>query len=195
MTFSSELRYKVGGRKLYFRTKTISMISVIGDEILKGSTMDTNSHFICMKLHELGVQVKKFSQRYDYVFTTGGVGPTHDDKTYIGLAKAFNDNMRKSSEIVEAIENYFPSAGLSKDHSVFVDKLSTIPASAQLLWGTRSSDGKSSNFPVVRLSNVISLPGVPRFCERAFVELKVGLESISLSYYIVVEYLVSSRKI
>ncbi|CAJ0608271.1 unnamed protein product [Cylicocyclus nassatus] len=172
-----------------FEMRPTAGLIVIGDEILKGSTMDTNSHFICMKLHELGVQVKKisaigdnvdeisdeirqFSQRYDYVFTTGGVGPTHDDKTYTGLAKAFNDKMRKSSEIVEAIEKYFPSAGLSKDHSVFVDKLSTIPASAQLLWGTRSSDGKSSNFPVVRLSNVISLPGVPRFCERAFVELK-----------------------
>ncbi|VDM81819.1 unnamed protein product [Strongylus vulgaris] len=89
--------------------------------------MDTNSHFICSKLHELGVQVKKisaigdsvddisdeirqFSCRYDYVFTTGGVGPTHDDKTYL-----------------------------------------------------------------VRLSNVISLPGVPRFCERAFLELKEQL--------------------
>ncbi|VDO70742.1 unnamed protein product [Heligmosomoides polygyrus] len=74
---------------------------VIGDEILKGSTIDTNSHFISKKLHELGVQVKKitaigdniddisneirsFSEKFDYVFTTGGVGPTHDDKTYIG---------------------------------------------------------------------------------------------------------------
>ncbi|EYB85990.1 hypothetical protein Y032_0287g1452 [Ancylostoma ceylanicum] len=162
---------------------------VIGDEILKGSTMDTNSHFISRKLHELGVQVKKisaigdnvdeisdeirvFSERFDYVFTTGGVGPTHDDKTYIGLARAFNDSLYKSPEIVAAIEKYFPPGGLSSDRDLFVDKLSTIPASAQLLWGVRSSNGKPSSFPVVRLNNVISLPGVPRFCERAFMELK-----------------------
>ncbi|KAK6732562.1 hypothetical protein RB195_016746 [Necator americanus] len=162
---------------------------VIGDEILKGSTMDTNSHFIVKNLHELGVQVKKistigdsveeisneilhFSQRFDYVFTTGGVGPTHDDKTYIGLAKAFNDTLLRSPEIAAAIEKYFTSGELSGEHTTFVDKLSTIPASAHLLWGKRMSDGKASSFPVVRLNNVISLPGVPRFCERAFSELK-----------------------
>ncbi|KIH62425.1 molybdopterin binding domain protein [Ancylostoma duodenale] len=174
--------------------------------------MDTNSHFISRKLHELGVQVKKisaigdnvdeisdeiraFSERFDYVFTTGGVGPTHDDKTYIGrtaimlpfhhlhssrsrlasfsgLAQAFNDSLHKSPEIVAAIEKYFPPGGLSSDRDLFVDKLSTIPSSAQLLWGARLSNGKPSSFPVVRLNNVISLPGVPRFCERAFMELK-----------------------
>ncbi|KHJ75633.1 molybdopterin binding domain protein, partial [Oesophagostomum dentatum] len=128
--------------------------------------MDTNSNFISKKLHEIGVQVKKisaigdsvdeisdeirlFSQRYDYVFTTGGVGPTHDDKTYIGLAQAFNDQLCKSPEIIAAIEKFFPLRQMSGDHAMFVDKLSTIPASAELLWGTRSSDGKPSNFPVV----------------------------------------------
>ncbi|ETN73905.1 molybdopterin binding domain protein, partial [Necator americanus] len=104
--------------------------------------MDTNSHFIVKNLHELGVQVKKistigdsveeisneilhFSQRFDYVFTTGGVGPTHDDKTYIGLAKAFNDTLLRSPEIAAAIEKYFTSGELSGEHTTFVDKLST----------------------------------------------------------------------
>ncbi|KAK5986865.1 hypothetical protein GCK32_003878 [Trichostrongylus colubriformis] len=164
---------------------------VIGDEILKGSTMDTNSYFICKKLHQLGVQVKKissigdnvdeisdeirsFSERFDYVFTTGGVGPTHDDKTYIGLARAFNEDLRKSPEIIAAIKRYLPVKKMTNEHESFVEKLSMIPASAQLLWSKQTENGKPSSFPVVKTRNVVTLPGVPRFCEKAFVELKAS---------------------
>lgn len=169
---------------------------VIGDEILKGSTIDTNSHFISKKLHELGVQVKKitaigdniddisneirsFSEKFDYVFTTGGVGPTHDDKTYIGVARAFNEQLRKCPEIVSVITQYIPS-GPSSEQSGFVDKLSMIPESAELLWSSTVPKGRPSSFPVVRVRNVVTLPGVPRFCERAFVELQGQLFSSSL---------------
>ncbi|ULU03689.1 hypothetical protein L3Y34_016879 [Caenorhabditis briggsae] len=82
--------------------KTAAIV-VIGDEILKGTTRDTNSHFLCKRLHKLGVNIKKIavvgdeiseisrevqsaSSAYDYVITSGGVGPTHDDKTYLGKA-------------------------------------------------------------------------------------------------------------
>ncbi|PIO62893.1 molybdopterin binding domain protein [Teladorsagia circumcincta] len=185
---------------------------VIGDEILKGSTMDTNSYFICKKLHQLGVQVKKissigdnvddisdevrsFSERFDYVFTTGGVGPTHDDKTYVGqsflilffpstqwlslrlslgVARAFKEELRKSPEIVDAIKRFIPTGQFSNEHSTFVEKLSQIPASAELLWSRQTPNGKPSNFPIVRTRNVITLPGVPRFCEKAFVELQAS---------------------
>lgn len=95
------------------------MVSVIGDEILKGEVADTNSTFLAVELHKLGVQLKKvrnkmcvlqviihswylqisvigdivqevaeevqhFSKSYDYVITSGGIGPTHDDITYEG---------------------------------------------------------------------------------------------------------------
>ncbi|VDL73992.1 unnamed protein product [Nippostrongylus brasiliensis] len=161
---------------------------VIGDEILKGSTRDTNSNFISKKLHELGIQVKKLyfllrkgrPERFDYVFTTGGVGPTHDDKTYIGVARAFNEELRKSPEIVSAIAKYFPGGELTREHSGFVEKLSMIPESAELLWSNNLANGKPASFPVVRVRNVVSLPGVPRFCERAFTELQDQLFTLAL---------------
>ncbi len=82
-------------------------IIVIGDEILSGRTKDTNSNFIANHLIQSGIKlveiriiedkeetiidaVRHFNKKYDYVFTTGGIGPTHDDITSESIAKAFN---------------------------------------------------------------------------------------------------------
>ncbi|VDO48133.1 unnamed protein product [Haemonchus placei] len=157
---------------------------VIGDEILKGSTMDTNSHFICKKLHQLGVQIssigdnvddisdeiRSFSERFDYVFTTGGVGPTHDDKTYIGRSYPyFTGSSRIPSSFVR-LWSEDTSHSLCWVYNGIQSKEFQIPVSAELLWST--ANGKPSNFPVVRIRNVVTLPGVPRFCEKALVELQ-----------------------
>uniref|UniRef100_A0A1I7TGH0 MoCF_biosynth domain-containing protein n=1 Tax=Caenorhabditis tropicalis TaxID=1561998 RepID=A0A1I7TGH0_9PELO len=121
--------------------KTAAIV-VIGDEILKGTTKDTNSHFLCKRLHKLGVNIRKVSEAslvredytntsqisvvgddvseisrevhtastaYDYVITSGGVGPTHDDKTYLGLAQAFADQLHFSDEIRQAVNRFLPS--------------------------------------------------------------------------------------
>ncbi|KAK2715628.1 hypothetical protein QYM36_010263 [Artemia franciscana] len=83
---------------------------VISDEILKGQTQDTNSHFLFLRLYKLGVKVGKIStisydideiasevndlsQRFQYVITSGGIRPTHDDITLEGIAKAFNKKL------------------------------------------------------------------------------------------------------
>ncbi|CAI2327550.1 unnamed protein product [Caenorhabditis sp. 36 PRJEB53466] len=175
-------------------------ILVIGDEILKGTTRDTNSHFLCKRLHKMGVNIKKIcvvgddiseisreiqsaSGAYDYVITSGGVGPTHDDKTYLGLAHAFTDQLHFSDEIRAAVNRFLPvytakkraeGVGESLEEVVRMatEKLCTIPKMSQLLWGTQKIDGSVSTFPVVRVQNVVALPGVPRFCERAFDELQ-----------------------
>ncbi|TMA05139.1 MAG: hypothetical protein E6J89_19420 [Deltaproteobacteria bacterium] len=82
-------------------SKTAGIV-IIGNEVLSGKTQDTNSHFLCRELRELGVEVHRisvipdeieligkevaaFSRAFDYVFTTGGVGPTHDDVTMAGI--------------------------------------------------------------------------------------------------------------
>src|ERR671916_1730532 len=86
--------------------KTAGII-IIGNEVLSGKTQDTNSYFLCVELRQLGVEVQKistiqdevaligqevahFSKRFDFVFTTGGVGPTHDDVTVEGIAEGFS---------------------------------------------------------------------------------------------------------
>src|SRR2546425_12693551 len=83
-------------------SKTAGIV-IIGNEVLSGKTQDTNSHFLCRELRELGVEVHRisvipdeieligkevaaFSRAFDYVFTTGGVGPTHDDVTMAGVS-------------------------------------------------------------------------------------------------------------
>ncbi|CAB3411457.1 unnamed protein product [Caenorhabditis bovis] len=205
-------------RLVFFRRmpqrKTAAII-VIGDEILKGTTRDTNSHFLSNRLHRLGVNLKKIcvigddieeiareirtaSATYDYVITSGGVGPTHDDKTYLGLAHAFNDQLHFSTEIRDAVNRFLPSYTAKKraelltsnkpvsiDESIdemvrfATEKLSTIPMTSELLWGKQRADGTPSTFPVIRLANVIALPGVPRFCEKAFDELQDQLFPVS----------------
>ena len=113
-------------RRLAMTSKksTSAGIIIIGDEILKGQTQDTNTHFLATNLKSLGVQlkkvvvipddidviageVKKFSENYDYVLTSGGVGPTHDDMTFEGVAKAFDDKTFLHPEMEELIRNYF----------------------------------------------------------------------------------------
>src|SRR4030095_6179128 len=96
-------------------SKTAGII-VIGNEILSGKTRDENSPYLVRELRTLGVDVRRisvisdelrnisdevqnFSKSYDYVFTTGGVGPTHDDLTMDGIADAFGQRIRRNSQL------------------------------------------------------------------------------------------------
>ena len=96
-------------------------ILVIGDEILSGRTHDTNSNFIAKNLIQSGIQlneikvihdledeiikcVLEFSKKYTYVFTTGGIGPTHDDITSESISKAFNRTYEYHTEAYNILQ-------------------------------------------------------------------------------------------
>ncbi|XP_013410704.1 FAD synthase isoform X2 [Lingula anatina] len=160
-------------------------ILIIGDEILKGQTQDTNSHFLCKRLFSLGVKVKKittvgdeldeianavkqFSAAYTHVITSGGIGPTHDDRTFEAVAKAFGESVEPHPELVALCQHYFGTDDLKSPKL----KLAHIPKSAKLQYGSDPATGQKTKYPLVSIHNVYMFPGVPSLMERAFVMLE-----------------------
>lgn len=149
-------------------------ILVIGNEILSGKVVDTNSPFLCQELRELGVDVERIvtipdtleviaehvrvmSTAYDFVFTSGGIGPTHDDLTIDGIAAAFGREMEQSGSIVERLRR---ATGEEPNESEL--KLARIPAGASLL------DSGDLWFPLVVIENVYAFPGIPELLRKKF---------------------------
>ncbi|XP_063222852.1 FAD synthase-like isoform X2 [Bacillus rossius redtenbacheri] len=161
-------------------------IIVIGDEVLKGQVMDTNSHVLCKRLRACGISVRKvvvvaddtseiaeevvkFSRLYSFVFTSGGIGPTHDDVTYEGLAKAFNEPLVFNKEMARIVLEFYPGSERSVKENPAL-KIAQVPKSSELIYlnanrSTKISDNFISIMPVVRVSNVIILPGIPEYFE------------------------------
>ncbi|KAK0420680.1 hypothetical protein QR680_014823 [Steinernema hermaphroditum] len=190
MTSSSSSAAESAAKPCNGTRRTEAGLIVIGDEILKGSTRDTNSHFICKRLHDRGIIVRKISvvgdevdeisaevralsEKFDIVLTTGGIGPTHDDRTFQGLAHAFGDELMLSDELREVVEKLLKRSRI-KDVERAARKFCEIPKSATLLWA-KPKDPETISFPLVKIKNVVSFPGVPRFCELAFTLLEEQL--------------------
>lgn len=164
------------------KMKTAGII-VIGDEILKGQVADQNIAFLAPRLHNLGIKLRKvsiisdsveeiakevaeFSSKYDTVITTGGVGPTHDDVTYEGVAAAFGESVVVSQDIVK-FWSHFTLDPKGKNASTI--KLTSIPKSAVVLYpDVPKSSVAKGQFPVVTMKNVIIFPGVPKFLKIIF---------------------------
>ena len=153
-------------------------ILVIGNEILSGKTADENSVFLVRELRELGVDVRKisviaddletiaqevraFSKTYDYVFTTGGVGPTHDDLTMEGIARGFGQKIHRKPELEAALRGYYP-ADLVEPNLRMAD----VPEGARLI------GGPGLWFPVIVVENVFIFPGVPEIFQRKFKRIR-----------------------
>ena len=149
-------------------------ILVIGNEILSGKVVDTNSPYLCRELRSLGVDVeriitipdeiaviaehvKAMSQAYDFVFTSGGIGPTHDDLTIEGVAAAFGRPIEHSDSIAGRITR---ARGREPNPSEL--KMAQVPAGATLL------DAGDLWFPLVIVENVHILPGIPELLRKKF---------------------------
>lgn len=156
-------------------------ILIIGDEILKGHTRDTNSAFLTRALRKLGVSVQRItvipdvqeviakevallSPQYTHLFTSGGIGPTHDDVTFESIAMAFQEELHPHPELSRLVEEFF--GVVDKDSAAM--KLATVPRSAKLNYGTDPQTGQQMRYPVVSVRNVYVFPGIPSLLERAF---------------------------
>jgi molybdenum cofactor synthesis domain-containing protein len=149
-------------------------ILVIGNEILSGKVVDTNSPYLCRELRNLGVDVeriitipdgvqviaehvKAMSQAYDYVFTSGGIGPTHDDLTIDGVAAAFGRPVENSESIAGRIKR-----AVGNEPTASQLKMAQVPMGATLL------DAGDLWFPLVIVENVYILPGIPELLRKKF---------------------------
>ena len=127
-------------------SKTAGII-VIGNEILSGKTRDENSPYLVRQLRELGVDVRKisviadeltlisgevreFSNTYDYVFTTGGVGPTHDDLTMEGIAAAFGRRVYRNADLVASLRHFYSNELIDGNL-----RMADVPEGARLVGG------------------------------------------------------------
>jgi molybdenum cofactor synthesis domain-containing protein len=157
-------------------------ILVIGNEILSGRTKDANLHYIATELTAIGIRlmearvvpdiekrivtaVNELRAAYDYVFTTGGIGPTHDDITSESVAKAFSVKLVKSPKAVHLLTQHYGEANLTAARL----RMAHVPDGAALI------DNPISTAPGFQIGNVYVLAGVPAICQAMFDGLKGGL--------------------
>ncbi len=149
-------------------------IIVIGNEILSGKVVDTNSPFLTRELRALGVAVRRiltvpdeleeiapaiaeFHRAYDFVFTSGGVGPTHDDVTIEGVARGLSRRVIRHPAIEGRIRDFYKD----KANEARL-KMAEVPEGTELI-----VDGRLG-FPTLKCENVYVLPGIPEILEQKF---------------------------
>ena len=148
--------------------KVNATIIIIGNEILSGRTQDVNVVAISNWLNELGVKLEEVRiisdiedsivktindvrKNFNYVFTTGGIGPTHDDITSKSIAKAFNISYGYHKEAYEILKRYYGKSEFNEGRK----KMAMLPDKASLILNP------SSGAPGFIVDNVYCLPGVP----------------------------------
>ncbi len=153
-------------------TYTAALI-IIGDEILSGRTLDKNTQYIAEKLNEVGVQlaevriisddeakivgtVNELCAVHDYIFTTGGIGPTHDDITAESIAKAFGVKLELREDAYQCLVEYYDS---EEDITEARKKMAYIPEGGALI------PNPVSGAPGIHIGNVYVMAGVPRIMQ------------------------------
>jgi FAD synthetase len=158
-------------------SKTAGIV-IIGNEVLSGKTRDTNSHFFCTELRQLGVEVQKistiqddieiignevaaFSERFDYVFSSGGVGPTHDDVTIEGVAHGLGLKVVRHPDIERRMRQR-----LGDQVNEARLRMANVPEGATLL------ATEAPFAAIVKIRNIYIFPGIPRILEERFHAIK-----------------------
>ena len=160
-------------------------ICVIGDEILSGRTKDKNIGWIAEQLTAIGIQlsearviadeketiirhITELSNANNYVFTSGGIGPTHDDITTESVAAAFGVRVERSQEAIRRLEQHYKGTEIVLNE--VRKKMADIPVGATLI------DNPVSAAPGFQLKNVYVMAGVPSIMQSMFEGLSAGLQ-------------------
>lgn len=159
-------------------------VLVIGNEILSGRTRDTNLNWLAVELTGLGIRltearvvadveaaivaaVNDLRARYDYVFTTGGIGPTHDDITAESVAKAFGVPLVRDPEAVRRLQAHYANPADLNEARL---RMANVPEGAELI------DNPISKAPGFRVGNVHVMAGVPSIMQAMFDGLRQALK-------------------
>ena len=159
--------------------KVNATIIIIGNEILSGRTQDVNVMTLSKWLNESGIKVEEVriiedseksivntinevKKKFKYVFTTGGIGPTHDDITSQSIAKAFNFSYGYNKEAYQTLEKYYGKEKFNEGRK----KMAKMPDKASLIYNP------SSGAPGFIVENVYCLPGVPSILKSMLDGLK-----------------------
>ena len=154
-------------------------VIVIGNEILSGRTRDANLPYLARRLSELGIQLREARiipdveeviaatinacrARYTYVFTTGGIGPTHDDITAQAVARAFGVELEYHAEAVALLESQYAGRELNEARM----RMARVPAGGSLI------RNPVSLVPGFQIENVFVMAGVPMIMEAMFEGLR-----------------------
>lgn len=165
-------------------------ICLIGEELLDGKIDDINGQYAIKQLRRIGVDLRELrmigdevpvigavvatlSERYDMVFTSGGVGPTHDDLTMAGLANAFDVPLETNEQMLAIIHQRFGPLG--------EEKLRVWERMAELPKGCEVVISPATRVPIFRIRNVWALPGIPELFRLQFDEITRGIEGKPVS--------------
>ncbi len=172
---------------------TASML-VIGDELLSGRTQDANMHHLANKLTEIGINLSEarfirddaavivsniveLSTKFDYLFTSGGIGPTHDDITTDCVAEAFGRQVSVRSDAFNILKKYYDGKGIELNEARL--RMARIPEKADLI------ENRISGAPGYIIENVYVMAGVPRIfqsmLQTVLPNLKKGTPTLSIS--------------
>jgi len=179
--------------------RVTAAVLVIGNEILSGRTKDANLSFLGAELNKLGIQMREARvvadiedeiiealdacrAKYDYVFTTGGIGPTHDDITSACVAKAFGQKLIRHPVAEKLLRERIAQMGVEVTEARL--KMAETPEHAELI------ENPVSGAPGFKVENVFVMAGIPRIMQAMFETAKphlkrgVTLESVTVGSFV-----------